>query len=223
VMIRLTKNVSAKVTVVGEVTLSTIVPLTPRGERVLDALAAAGGVKAPVSKVMIQVTRGPNVYALPLDTIIRDPAQNVPLQPGDVITALFNPYYFNALGATGKNEEINFEAQGINLAQALSRANGLNDTRADPQAIFIFRFEPRDALPWAREPVVATPEGNVAVIYRIDLRDPRSLFVAQSFPMNDRDVLYVANAPAAELQKFLNLVFSVVYPITAFRGLFLTN
>jgi polysaccharide biosynthesis/export protein len=220
VLIRLTRNVSYKVTVVGEVTQSTILPLTPRGERLLDALAAAGGVKQPVGKMTVQVTRGNNVYSLPLDTIIRDPSQNIRLQPGDVVTALFNPFSFNALGATGKNEEINFEAQGISLAQALARASGLNDQRADPQAIFIFRFEPRDAMDWPRQPVAVTPEGQVPVIYRLDLRDPRSLFVSQSFPVHNKDVLYVANAPAAELQKFLNLVFSVIYPISAATTVF---
>jgi polysaccharide biosynthesis/export protein len=215
VMVRLTRNVSYKVTVVGEVPNSTILPLTPRGERILDALAAAGGVRQSVSKMTIQVTRGNAVYSLPLDTIIRDPAQNIRLQPGDVVTALFNPFSFNALGATGKNEEINFEAQGISLAQALARSSGLNDNRADPQAIFIFRFEPRDAMDWPRQPVTVTPEGQVPVIYRLDLRDPRSFFVSQSFPVHNKDVLYVANAPAAEVQKFLNLVFSVIYPLTA--------
>ncbi len=34
----------------------------------------------------------------------------------------------------------------------------------------------------------------------------------QGFDVHDKDVLYVSNAPAAELQKFLNLVFSVAYP-----------
>ena len=35
------------------------------------------------------------------------------LQPGDVVTSLFQPLSFTVLGATGKNEELNFEAQGI--------------------------------------------------------------------------------------------------------------
>ena len=51
------------------------------------------------------------------------------------------------------------------------------------------------------------------VVYRLDLRDPTSFFVMQSFPINDRDIVYVSNAPAAELQKFLNLVFSIAYPV----------
>jgi polysaccharide biosynthesis/export protein len=50
------------------------------------------------------------------------------------------------------------------------------------------------------------------VIYNLDLKDPTSFFVAQSFPVNNKDVVYVSNAPAAELQKFLNVITSVVYP-----------
>ena len=213
VFVRLTKNVSSNVTVVGEVTNSTRIPLTPGGERLLDALAAAGGVRQPVNKMTIQITRGENVFAMPLDSIIRDPKQNVMLNRGDVVTAMFQPLSFTALGATGKNEEINFETQGISLAQALARTGGLRDERSDPQGVFIFRFESVNALDWPKQPVMSTADGKVAVIYRIDLRDPASFFVAQTFQVNNKDLLYVSNAPIAELQKFLNVVFSVTYPV----------
>jgi polysaccharide export outer membrane protein len=213
VMVRLSRNFSANVTVVGEVTNSTRIPITPSNERLLDALAAAAGVRQPVNKMTIQVTRGENVYSLPLETIIRDPLQNVRLQAGDVVTALFQPLSFTVLGATGKNEEINFEAQGISLAQALARAGGLQDSRSDAKGVFIFRFEPANALKWPKQPAATTPEGKVPVIYRIDLKNPNSFFVMQSFAVNNKDLLYVSNAPAAELQKFLNVVFSVAYPV----------
>ncbi len=218
-LVRLIRNTSSNVTVVGEVSASARVPLTPGGERLLDALAAAGGTRQPVNKTTIQITRGDAVYALPLDTIIRDPKQNVLLTPGDVITALFQTSSFTVLGATGKNDEVNFEAQGISLAQALARSGGLIDTRSNPQGVFVFRFEPQDALKWPRQPVVATPEGKVPVIYRIDLKNPSSFFVMQSFAMNDKDLLYVSNAPITEVEKFLNVVFSVVYPVLNARQL----
>lgn len=213
VMIRLARNATLNVTVVGEVASSARVPLTPRGERLLDALAAAGGVKQPVSKMTLQVTRGTMVQALPLDTIIRDPKQNILLQPGDVITAIHQPLSFTMLGATGKNEEINFEAQGISLSQALARAGGLLDARADAAGVFVFRFEDAAALDWPLKPVVTTPEGKVPVVYRVDLHDPASFLVAQSFPIRNSDVLYVANASSLEFQKFLNIVMSIAYPI----------
>jgi len=213
VLVRLTRNMSSNITVVGEVTNSIRMPLTPSGERLLDALAAAGGVRQSVAKTTIQLTRGENVASLPLDTIIRDPKQNVTLSKGDIVTAFFQPLSFTALGATGKNEEINFETQGISLAQALARASGLRDERSDPQGVFVFRFELQDAMAWPKQPVAIMADGRVAVIYRINLRDPASFFVAQNFRMNNKDVLYVSNSPVAELQKFLNVLFSVAYPV----------
>jgi polysaccharide biosynthesis/export protein len=212
VIVRRTHNFASNATVVGEVTTSTRVPLVPGNDHLLDAIAAAGGVKQPVNKTTIQVTRADSVYSLPLETIIRDPRQNVILQPGDVVTALFQPYSFNALGATGKNDEINFETQGISLAQALGRAGGLLDTRSNPMGVFVFRFVPQNTFKW-REPVQATPDGMVPVVFRIDLTKPSSFFVMQGFPIENRDVLYVSNAPATELQKFLNLLFTLAYPV----------
>jgi polysaccharide export outer membrane protein len=214
VLVRLTRDASSSATVVGEVNTSTRVPLLPGSEKLLDALASAGGVRQPVNKTTIQITRAQNVYSLPLETIIRDPQQNVLLQPGDVITALFQPYSFIALGATGKTDEINFETQGISLAQALARAGGLIDSRSDAQAVFIFRFESKDALSaWPRQPLKTTLDGQVPAIFRLDLSDPRSFFLMQSFPVQNRDVLYVSNAPSNEVQKFLNILFTVAYPI----------
>jgi polysaccharide biosynthesis/export protein len=213
VLLRLVRNSTSYVTIVGDVSSSMRMPLTPRGERLLDALASAGGVRQPVDKMTIQVTRGNDVQSLPLETIIRDPRQNVPLRPGDVVTALFQPYSFTALGAAGKNDEINFEAQGITLAQALARAGGLQDSRSDAQGVFIFRLEDAKALQWPTSPVRTTADGKVPVVYRVNLRDPNSFFVAQSFMMDNKDLLYVSNAPIAELQKFLNVIFSVAYPV----------
>lgn len=217
VLVRVIRNATATVTVIGEVTTSARMPLTARGEKLLDALAISGGVRQPVNKMSLQLTRGSQVQALPLDMIIRDPKQNIMLQPGDVVTALYQSLSFTVLGATGKNEEINFEAQGISLAQALARAGGLNDVRADARGVFIFRFEDAAALDWPSPPQT-TPDGKVPVIYQIDLRDPATFFVAQSFSVQNKDVLYVSNAPAAELQKFLNIVTSVVYPAAFLRN-----
>jgi len=212
VLVRQIRNVSSNVTVVGEVTSSLRMPLTPQGERLLDALAAAGGVRQPVNKMTLQITRGNQVQALPLETIIADPRQNIRMLPGDVVTALNQPYSFTILGAAGKNEEINFEAKGISLAQALARAGGLLDNRANAKGVFIFRFEDDTSGMWPAN-TAKTPEGKVPVVYRADLKDPATFFVAQSFPIRDRDLVFVSNAPAAELQKFLNLVLSITYPI----------
>lgn len=219
VLVRVIRNATQNVTVVGEVAASTRMPLTAKGERLLDAVAAAGGVRQPVGKITLQLSRGGKVMAMPLDSVIQDPKQNVYLQPGDVVTALFQPLSFTALGATGKNEEVNFEAQGITLAQALGRMAGVRDAQADARGVFIFRFEEPGVIKAEGQPLPQTPEGKVPVVYRVDLKDPRAFLVAQNFPMKNKDVVYVANAPAAELQKFLNILTSSIFSVSGLVNL----
>jgi polysaccharide export outer membrane protein len=211
VMVRVTGNATSSVTVVGEVEQSLRMPLTAKGERLLDALAACGGVKQPVNKITIQLSREGKVSSMPLDSIIQDPKQNVMLKPGDVITAMYQPLSYIALGAIGKNEEINFETQGITLAQALGRIGGLQDKTADARGVFIFRFEDPGLIDAAEGSLPLTPEGKAPVVYSANLKDPRTFLIAQTFPIRDKDVLYVTNAPAAELQKFLNILTSSIY------------
>jgi len=218
VLVTVGRNTSATVTVVGEVTNSVRMPLTASGEHLLDAIAAAGGSRQPVGKLTVQLTRGAEVHSLPLETVIRKPTENVVLRPGDVVTVLFQPLSFIVLGATGKNEEVNFEAQGISLAQALARAGGLQDTRADARGVFVFRFEDERMVETgtgAEDIDQAVQARKVPVIYRLDLTDPAAFLLAQDFPIRDKDVMYVANAPTAELQKFLNILTSSIYSTSA--------
>lgn len=205
VLVNVTENNTTSVTVLGEVKTNQSMPLTPKRERVLDALAVAGGASQPVSQTSLQLTRGPQVHQLPLDTVIRDPKQNIILEPGDIVAAIHQPSSFTVLGAMCLNAEIFFEAPGVSLAQALARAGGLRDERADARAVFIFRFENPEVLDCCGE-LITTPDGKVPVIYQLDLKDPASFFVAQRFPLNDKDILYVSNSPAAEFTKFVGVV-----------------
>ena len=213
VLVQLTRNANTTVTVVGDVASTTHVPLSPRGERLLDILASVGGTRQPVNKATIQITRGALTTSMPLDRVIRDPRQNIRLQAGDVVTALSQPYSFTALGATGRNEEIQFEGTGLTLSQALGRMSGLQDSRANAKGVFVFRFEdPANLTPEQLAKVTLTADGKAPIIYQINLRDPQSLFVVQTFPMRDKDVVYVANAPIADIQKLVNVIYSSILP-----------
>ena len=219
VIVKIADNASTNVTVVGEVVRNLRLPLTARRERLLDALAAAGGSRQPVGKTTIQITRGDIVETLPFTTIITDPRQNITLQSNDVVTALYQPYSFTALGAIGRNSEIEFEGTGLTLAQALGRMGGLDDSRANAKGVFIFRLEDKATLGLADDPTVrTTPDGKVPVIFRVDLRDPGTFFLAQSFPIRNKDVVYVSNAPLADIQKFVNIVGSLVLPVVSVQN-----
>ena len=212
VAVRIATNANATVTVVGDVATNARVPLTPRGERLLDVIASVGGVKQPIGKMTIQITRGNRVATMPLDRVIHDPAQNIRLRRDDVVTALYQPFSFTSLGATGKSDEIEFEGTGLTLAQALGRIGGLRDDRADIRGVFIFRLEDPAAL----DPSIAagarrTSDGRIPVIYRINLRDPASFFVAQTFPIRNKDVLYVSSAPLSDFARFMSIASSMAF------------
>jgi polysaccharide export outer membrane protein len=213
-MVRLVQNQATNVTVVGDVAKSGRIPLTPKGERLLDVIAGAGGAKQDVSKTVVQITRGDRLASMSLDAVIRDPSQNIVAQPDDIVTVAYQPSSFISLGATGSNSELPFEATGINLAQAMGRVGGLRDDRADIRGVFVFRLEDPAALGSQLPPNARlTPDGKLPIIYRLDLKQPGSLFVAQSFPMRNRDVLYVSDAPLADLQKFMNMVSSAAFSV----------
>jgi polysaccharide export outer membrane protein len=214
--VRLTQNVSRSVTVLGEVAASRQVPLGPRGERLLDVIAAAGGTRQPVHQTTVQVSRAGSSTAMPLDAIIADPAQNIRMAPSDVVTLLYQPYSFTALGAVARSAEIPFEGRGISLAQALARIGGLRDNQANIRGVFIFRLENPAALsPGGRGNVALTGDGRVPVVYRLDLADARGFFVAQDFMIRDGDVVYVSTAPGAELREFLSTITSLAFSAIA--------
>src|SRR5262249_7228963 len=152
------------------------VPLSTRGDRILDTVATAGGVKAPTYDTFITLLRGGTSVRIPLQAIMTNPAENIYTRPGDVITVAKDPQTFTAAGATSVNSVINFDAVGISLDQAIAKSGGLNDFRADPAGVFVIRYERSqdyDQLGLVR-PSPETPSSKVPVIYRLNMRDPNS-------------------------------------------------
>ena len=209
VSVRIVRNASANVVIGGEVNNSTRLPLSPKGERLLDAISAAGGVKPATNKTTIQVARGGKTASMPLDLIFKHPAENIILQAGDVVTAIYQPYSFTVLGAASRSSEVEFEATGLTLAQALGRVGGLQDQRANPKGVFLFRWED------SGDPGI--PQ-KIPAIYRINMKDPAMYFVMQNFHMQDKDVLYVANSSLAEFQRFAGIIASTLLPAIAVRN-----
>jgi polysaccharide export outer membrane protein len=218
-MVRIARNATANVTVLGDVKAPQRIPLTPRGERLLEAIALAGGTNEALDRMTIQISRGGVVQRMPAADIIRDPRQNIILQSDDVISVSYQPYSFTVLGATGRNEEIRFEGVGLTLSQALGRIGGLQGDRADPRGVFLFRWELPQVLGEAPAGVQPNAEGKIPVIYRADLKEPATFFAAQNFQMRDGDIIYVSNSKLSDLQRFVSVVASSILPVSTVRNI----
>ena len=149
-----------------------------------------------------------------MNKLVSDPAENIYAWPGDVLTLVQVPQTFSVFGATGANTEVQFGAEKISLAEALAKAGGLQDLRADPRGVFLFRFEPSSVVSALKtQPVPTGPDGSSPIVYRLDLREAESLFYAERFPIEDKDIIDVTNAPLSDLQKFFTLINTVTAPV----------
>jgi len=214
VIVTVTRSLSNSVTVTGEVVNGARVPLSLKGDRLLDLIAEVGGAKSPVYQTFVRLSRGGVTATIPMAVLVSDPAENIYAQPGDVLTLVRLPETFTAFGATGSNAQIPFTSEKMTLVEALAKAGGLQDQRSDPAGVFLFRFEPaRIVKALGRPPLGTGPDGDSPVVYRLNLRDAKSYFLAQRFPMEDKDIIYVANADLNELQKFFTLLNTLTGPV----------
>src|ERR1700730_1355513 len=213
-IVTVTRSVTNSATVTGEVIAGARVPLSLKGDRLLDLIAAAGGAKTPVYETFVRLSRDGITATIPMETLVSDPAENIYAQPGDVLTLVRMPQSFTVFGATGANAQVNFTAERMTLVEALAKAGGLQDLRADPAGVFLFRYEPPPIVKTLGRAELGTgPEGTSPMVYRLDLSDAKSYFLAQRFPIRDKDIIYVANADLNELQKFFTLLNTISGPI----------
>jgi len=180
---------------------------------VLDAIAAVGGLRISMDDAVIMLTRDGQTVAIPYAAILRDANENIFLRGGDVLTVVGRPASFLAFGAVQRNGQIPFDSDTISLGEAVAKSAGLSDSRADPEGVFLFRYEPAELVrriaPMRLGPSVG---GAIPVIYKLNFRNPTHLFLARQFAMQDKDMLYVATAPLNDLQKLFNVFGSVLAP-----------
>jgi polysaccharide export outer membrane protein len=221
VLVNVTRSPSNTASVLGEVVTGARVPLSANGDRVLDVLALVGGVKAPVNESFVELTRGPRTARVALTRVVNDHREDIYVRPGDVLTVIRDPQTFIAYGATGRNEQIPFDAEGITLSQAMAKAAGLQDYRADPSGVFVFRFEPESVARRLKPNSLLIAPGKLTpFVYHLNLRDPNSLFVAQTFPIFNKDVIYVSNAPLTDLQKVMEVFNLAVTPAASAASIY---
>ena len=179
----------------GEVRVPGRKPLSYRRERLLDMVAISGGSTRPTPDTVVRITRGGNAAETRLDRIQSGGPDDIELQSQDRVELLGRPLTFTAFGAAGKVSEVPFNGDRVSLAEGLARIGGPLDQQADPAGVFVFRA------------------GDRPTVYRLNLKDPRSYFVAQRFALRDKDLIFVANAKSNTWQKFIAILNSAASPV----------
>jgi polysaccharide export outer membrane protein len=218
VIVTLVSSPTSTATVGGDVGQPRAVPLTLRGERLLDVVAAAGGAKYPAYDTYVSVVRRGKIGTVLLQTVVTNASENILVRPNDQVFLTRHPRTFAVLGATSKVSQYTFDTAKVTLAEAIARAGGPIDNIGDPSGVYLFRYEPAEiaekvlgrplhsAAAGSTEKANSEPLDFVPMLYRIDMRKAGGYFLSQDIAMQDKDVILITNADSVQLLKLLVIV-----------------
>ncbi len=187
---------SQKVYVTGAVETPGTLPITIEPLTILDAISQAGGATPAADWHAMTLVRDGQRHRISLYELLRqgDQSDNRLLRDGDLLHV---PSADNqnvvVLGQVNRPGAIPLGNERINLTDALARAGGVNERRAEPSGIFVVRGH--------------GPESEkLATVYQLDISDATRLMLGTRFPLQAQDVVYVTSAPLARWNNVISLL-----------------
>jgi polysaccharide export outer membrane protein len=191
------------VSVLGDVNRPERFATTPDGDKILDAITRAGGIKGEGWDMKVTLERAGVRQTVPFANLVDYASNNVYVLPRDNVYVFKQPQTFLAFGATGQQGQFEFGDWRITLAEAVAKAGGLVDNQGDPAAVFLYRGESREVAAALGIDVSKYKTFLIPVIYNVNLRDPAGFFLATQVRMRNKDILYISNAQSVEIEKVL--------------------
>lgn len=218
-IVTIAQSGAAEATVIGDATGSGRIPLNLKGDRILEVVAQAGGIRTQPHETYVRLLRNGSTGVASVRSILANPRENVFVRPGDTIYVYRSTPKFTVLGAVTAQHDYLIDQDRLTLAEAVARSGGLNDLQADSSAVFLFREESPEVVrsinPRSK---FLNGAAKIPVVYRLSFRRPDDYFYSQKMAVQDGDLLYVANAPAVELAKFVTLARQVISTVVIASG-----
>ena len=164
-------------------------PLSESSPTLMAILAEAGGISTELRNPLVRLQRAGRSYTIPARELFAEPAHDTIVRGGDRIVVEPDQRHFIALGATGRQDVVNFEREEITALDALSSIGGLSDSRADVRGVMVFReYAASDVRPDSVAPA------KQWVIFTFDLSTADGLFAARNFRIDPGDVVLATEA-----------------------------
>ena len=181
---------SQSVSVTGEVAQPTREPLTQLPLTLVQAVDAAGGLKADADTSQIIVRRHDRIYNVDLRGFLQGgQTQNNPLLlPGDVVNVPKQvPVQAFVLGSVMKPAPVDLTQGPVTLTAALATQGGLTDGISNPKGVFVFRLG----------------ADKQVTVYQLDASTPLEIVAATQFYLRPQDVVYVTTLPISAWNKVI--------------------
>ncbi len=203
ITLSLLKSTSRLATILGDVRNDGRIEVPLEGLSLVEMVAQAGGTGAPTWEVQVQLMRSGQRETVLLSDVFHFPKNNVSILPGDIVHIVHNPRRYIVMGAVRRPGATEVDTEEVSILDLLSAAGGLETTRAAPGAVFIYRNE----------------RGTQPVVFMLDLSQPDSLFLGETFQVRADDVMYAGTADAITLNRFLSLIFSPLSSVASSSAL----
>jgi len=208
------------ISVLGDVGSATRFSMDPGGIRLSGAIARAGGPKNPAYETVVNLQRNGVAHMADFQAVVRDPGQDVPLAPGDVVYLSHVPKFYMVLGSTSpgvvggvNNRRFTFELENMSMTEALAKAGWLDTTRANAGEVFLFRFEKPALLSSLGVDVSRFKSDLIPTVYRVDFSSAEGFYLANLYNMRNRDVIFVSESVHSDIQKVLSIVALSSYSV----------
>ena len=168
---------------------------------ILSVLAESGGISPSLRNPVVRLNRAGQAYAIPASELFSSPGNDIQLRGGDRVLVEEDDRSYIALGATGRQEVVNFEREDINTLDAVSTIGGLSNSRADLQGVMVLRTYPaslvRETGPYPRQE---------EVIFTFDLTSADGLFAARRFQIEAGDVVLATESPVPLIAQTITML-----------------
>ena len=198
--VRVASFQNQKVYLSGSVLNPGATPITNTPLTLLDAIEQRGGLTDTASWGEATLTRNGRSQQISLRSLYENGqwSQNLLLQDGDLIHIPRNDAEkIFVLGEVNRPQGLAMSRNGTSLAEALAEANGIIESRADGRGIYVLRntgiSRDNNGLPVYR-----------ATVYHLNASSAVGFMVADRFPLEARDVVYVSPAPITRWNRFLS-------------------
>lgn len=198
-----------RVAVVGEVKQPGVLAMNETPLTVAEAISRAGGATKDSDMNNVALARDGKLYKLDVQALYEKglTTQNVLLKDGDVLNVgdqKDSKVY--VMGEVGRQQAVQINKGRMSLAQALAEAYGVDFNTSRPGDIYVVRAGDMK------------PE-----IFQLNAESPDAMILAEQFPLQAHDTLFVGTAGVTQWSRVLNQIlpgsFTAIMSQAALMGM----